>query len=158
MRFCPGCGTKLVQEPVIPSDIESSTEPRVSRGVQAESGSAALKWGTGILLVLAGNYLGTMIILIDLIRYGYELDMLGDFILVPLSLAAAVCAVKRKHWRFVVGVTVWLPIATIIGLIAAAANGQIGSGGLGDLASVVFWFLLEIACLILIVRTEAEFS
>lgn len=162
MKFCPSCGTRLVQESVITSDIESqvepSIEPMVNQGLQRRPRSAALKWGTGILFVLTAIYLITLIDLILLIRQGYEPYVFGDFIVFPLALAAAIYAVKRKHWRYVLGVTIWLPIASIIGMLVLLASGEMGIWLPEDIAFVLFVFLAEITCLILIYKTKAEFS
>jgi len=162
-KFCPSCGTKLVQESVIQSDIDTeikpSVEPRVTQGVQPKSRSAALKWGTGILFVLAVIYLISLIDLISLTLMGYEVPLFfGDIIAFPLTLAAAICATKRKYWRYVRGVAIWLPVSSIIGLLVAFGEGWLELMLPGDIAYIVFVILLEITCLILISRTKAEFS
>ena len=163
MKFCPSCGTKLVQESVIQSDIkpeiEPSVEPGVNQGIQPKSRSAALKWGTGILFVLAVIYLITLIDLISLTLMGFEVPIFfGDFIAFPLALAAAICAAKRKYWGYVRGVAIWLPIASIIGLLFAFGEGWLGLMLPGDIAYIIFVIVLEITCLILIYKTKAEFS
>lgn len=162
-KFCPSCGTKLVQESVIQSDIKPEIEPgvetRVTQGVQPKSRSVALKWGTGILFVLAVIYLITLIDLISLTLMGYEVPIFfGDFIAFPLALAAAICALLRKYWGYVRGVAIWLPVSSIIGLLIAFGEGWLGPMLPGDIAYTTFVILLEITCLILIYRTKAEFS
>ena len=162
-KFCDNCGTKLVQESAIHSDtepeIKPSVDPGVSQGIQPKSRSAALKWGTGILFVLAVIYLITLIDLISLSLMGYEVPILfGDIIAFPLALAAAICAVKRKYWGYVRGVAIWLPVSSIIGLLVALGEGWLGLFSPGDIAYTIFVLLLEITCLILIYRTKAEFS
>ena len=163
MKFCPSCGTKLVQESVITSDIHSEVEPGmeplVNQGFQQRPRSAALKWGTGILFLLTGVYLFSLINLIYLFQVGYEVPFfLGDFLVFPLALAAAICAVKRNHWGYVRGVAIWLPIASIIGTLMVLASGEIGILLPEDIALALFVFLAEITCLILIYKTKAEFS
>ena len=75
-KFCPSCGIKLVQESVIHSDtlpeIQPSVEPRVSQGIQPKTRSAALKWGTGLLFMLAAIYLFNIIAIVLLIQEGYQ--------------------------------------------------------------------------------------
>ena len=161
-RFCPSCGTKFVQESVIQSDIkpefEPNVEPMVNQGIQPKSRSAALKWGTGILFVLAVVYLINMIGLILLIQMGFEVPfLLGDFIAFFVALPAAIFAAVRKHWRYIRGVTIWLPVSTILGIIFVLASGGIGTLLPEDIAFGLFIFLAEITCLILISRTKAEF-
>ena len=163
MKFCPSCGTKLVQESVITSDIQSevkpSIEPSVNQGLQRRPRSAALKWGTGILFVLTAIYLFGLINLIYLIQVGFGVPFfLGDFIAFPLALAAAICATKRSHWRYVRGVAIWLLISSIIGTLILLASGEIGIWLPEDIAFALLVFLAEIACLILIYKTKAEFS
>jgi len=162
-RFCPSCGTELVQESVAESytepEMEPSVETRVNQKVQPGSRSAALKWGTGILFVLAVIYLITLIELIRWTLMGYAIPFgLGDIIAFPLALAAGICAVKRKHWGYVRGVAIWLPIASVIGFLIALGEGWLEFMLPGDIAYSIFIFLLEITCLILIHRTKAEFS
>jgi len=162
-RLCPSCGTELVQESVTGSDIEPeigpSVETRVTEEVQPRSRSTALKWGIGILFVLAVIYLISLIDLISLTMMGYVIPFgIGDFIAFPLALAAAICAVKRKHWGYVRGVAIWLPISSVIGFFIALGEGWLEFMLPGDIAYIVFVFLLEITCLILIHRTKAEFS
>jgi hypothetical protein len=172
-KFCRSCGTKLVQESVIQSDIKAeirpSVEPRVNQGIQPkvqrniEPGamlgfqpkprSAALKWATGLLFVLTVIYLIIMIGSIYLIRVGYEpsfFDFLLNFPLLPLALAAAICATRREHWGYVLSVAIWLPVSSIPDILNLFASRQI------DLTLPLF--LAEITCLILISRTKAEFS
>lgn len=163
MKFCPGCGTKLVQESAITSDIQSEVEPSigppVNQGLQQRPRSAALKWVTGILFLLTGIYLFSLINLIYLFQVGYEVPFfIGDFIAFPLALAAAICAAKRGHWGYVRGVAIWLVIASIIGTLWLLASGEIGIWLPEDIAIVLFVFLAEITCLILIYKTKAEFS
>lgn len=163
MKFCPSCGTKLAQESVIMSDIQSevepSIEPRVSQGLQQRPRSAALKWGTGILFVLTAIYLFGLINLIYLIQVGFDVPFfLGDFIAFPLALAAAICATKRSHWGYVRGVAIWLIIASIIGTLVLLASEEMGTWLPEDIAVALLVFLAEITCLILIYKTRAEFS
>ena len=82
----------------------------------------------------------------------------GDFIAFPLALAAAICATKRSHWGYVLGVAIWLLISSIIGAVILLASGEIGIWLPEDIAFGLFVFLAEITCLILIYRTKAEFS
>jgi len=162
-RFCPICGTKLDQESVIQSaikpEIEPSAELRVNQEIQPKSRSAALKWGTGILFVLAVVYLINMIGLILLIQAGFEVPfLLGDFIAFFVALPAAIFAAMRKYWRYIRGVTIWLPVSTILGIIFVFASGEMGTLLPEDIAFGLFIFLAEITCLILISRTKTEFS
>lgn len=163
MKFCPSCGTKLIQESIITSDIQSevepSMEPLVNQGLQQRPRSAALKWAIGILFLLTGIYLFSLINLIYLLQVGYEVPIfIGDFIAFPLALAAAICAMKRSHWGYVRGVAIWLVIASIIGTLFLLASGEIGIWLPEDIAIALFVFLAEITCLILVYRTKAEFS
>jgi hypothetical protein len=178
-KFCRSCGTKLVQESVIQSDakpeIKPSVEPRVNQGIQPkvqpniEPGavlvfqpkprSATLKWATGLLFVLTVIYLVDWINLISLIRAGINVPALpGDFVWVFILIPAAICAAMRKHWGYARGVTIWLPITSIMGTLILFGRGQIGPLAPEDIASAIFVFLLQITCLILISRTKAEFS
>jgi cation transport ATPase len=161
-RFCPSCGTNLVQESVIQPDIkpeiEPSAGPGVNHGIQPKSRSAALKWGTGILFVLAVVYLINMIGLILLIQMGFEVPfLLGDFIAFFVALPAAIFAAMRKHWRYIRGVTIWLPVSTILGIIFLFVGGEIGTLLPEDIAFGLSVFLAEITCLILFSRTKTEF-
>lgn len=163
MKFCPGCGTKLVQESAITSDIQSEVEPSigppVNQRLQQRPRSAALKWVTGILFLLTGIYLFSLINLIYLLQVGYEVPFFfGDFIAFPLALAAAICAVKRSHWGYVRGVAIWLLIASTLGAVILLASGEIGIWLPEDIAFTLFTFSAEITCLILIYRTKTEFS
>jgi len=163
MKFCPSCGTKLIQESVITSDIQSevkpSIEPTINQGLQQRPRSAALKWGIGILFVLTAIYLFNVINLIYLIQVGFEVPfLLGDFIAFPLALAAAICATKRSHWGYVRGVAIWLVISSIIGTLWLLGSGDIGIWLPEDIAFALFVFLAEITCLILIYKTKVEFS
>jgi hypothetical protein len=163
MKFCSSCGTKLVQESAITSDIQSEVEPSigppVNQGLQQRPRSAALKWVTGILFLLTAIYLFSLINLIYLLQAGYEVPFfIGDFIAFPLALAAAICAMKRSHWRYVRGVAIWLVISTIIGALFLLASGEIGLWLPEDITLVLFVFLAEVTCLILISKTRAEFS
>lgn len=163
MKFCSSCGTKLIQESVITSDIQSevnqSIEPVANQLLQQRPRSAALKWGTGILFVLTAIYLFNVINLIYLIQVGFEVPFfLGDFLAFPLALAAAVFAAKRSHWGYVRGVAIWLLISGIIGAFILLTSGEIGIWLPEDIAFALFTFLAEITCLILIYKTKAEFS
>lgn len=163
MKFCSSCGTKLIQESLITSDIQSrvkpSIEPLINQGLQQRPRSATLKWGTGILFLLAGIYLFSLINLIYLFQVGYEVPFfLGDFIAFPLALAAAICAMKRSHWGYVRGVAIWLVISSIIGTVILLASGEIGIWLPEDIALALFVFLAEVTCLILIYKTKTEFS
>jgi hypothetical protein len=127
-------------------------------GFQPKSRSAALEWGTGLLFVIAVIYLIQMIGIIALIQEGREVVFLsvGIFIVFPLTLPAAIYAARRKHWGYVRGVTIWLPIYTIMGESILFVS--TGPWAPGVIAYTLFEFLAEITCLILISRTKAEFS
>ena len=162
-KFCPSCGTKLVQESVIQSDIEPeikpSVEPRVNQGIQPKSRSAALKWGAGILFVLTVICLINMIDAILLSLRGFVVPFgLGYFITFCLVLAAAIHAVRRKHWGYVLGATIWILVIDIIWTFILFGGEELGFILPGDIAFLIFVLLLEITCLILIARTKAEFS
>jgi len=156
-RFCPNCGTKLVQESVTRSvigpEIKQSVEPSANQGIQPKSRSAALKWGTVILFVLTVIYLIIMIGLIVLMHEAVEqsfFEFLVGVTLFPLTLTAAICAARRKHWGYVLGVAIWLPVSSIPEILYLFASRQI------DWMLPIF--LAEITCLILISRTKADFS
>ena len=158
-KFCRNCGTKLIQESVIPSDIKPSVEPSVNQGLQPKSRSAALKWGTGILIAITVLYLIGLINLITLNQMGYAVPFLPlHSITFVIAIPAAICAVKRKYWGYVLGATIWLLIVEIIAL----SNLFVSAGSCpvlpGSIAIQIFSFLLAITCLILISRTKAEFS
>jgi hypothetical protein len=163
MKFCPSCGTKLIQESLVTSDIQSgvkpSIEPSINQGLQQRPRSTALKWGMGLLFTLSAIYLFNLIGLIYLIQVGFEVPLFpGDFIAFPLALAAAICAAKRSHWGYIRGVAIWLVISSIIGALVILANGGIGIWLPEDIAIALFVFLAEITCLILVYRTKTEFS
>jgi len=99
-----------------------------------------------------------MIGLILLIQAGFEVPfLLGDFIVFFVALPAAIFAAMRKHWRYVRGVTIWLPVSTILGILFLFASGEIGTWLPEEIAFGLFVFLAEITCLILVSRTKTEF-
>ena len=152
-KFCPSCGTKLVQESVNESDIEHeikpSVEPTVNQRIQPKSRSVALKWGTGLLFV---------IVVIYLIGFGTAIAQnivpsIWDWIAFIIVLAAAIYAVKRKYWGVVLTVVIVILVTDII----ITSTWQIPRTPV-DIAWQTFLILVDIACLILISKTKAEFS
>ena len=158
-------GRIVSEEPIEPPpptkkpEIEPSVKPRVNQGIQPRSRSAALKWGTGILFVLTVMYLIALINLTTLSLWGYAVPFLpGYFITFFIALAAAIYAVRRKHWGYVLVATIWLLVAEIIGTSNLLGGGGPGAVLPGDIAFQIFALLLVITCLILVSRTKAEFS
>ena len=162
-KFCTSCGTELVQESIIQSDIEPkikpSVEPRVNQGIQPKSRSAALKWATGFLFVLTVICLLNIIDAISLSLWGIAAPFLPSyFIAFFIVLAAAIYAVRRRHWRYVLGATIWIIVIDTIITFNLFGGEGLGLMLPGDIALVIFVLLLEGTCLILISRTKAEFS